>query len=106
VRSNRLRVPKMERRRVIELHGDADKERLRTIAQSRTERASRVERARILLVYREEPPFFAVGGALGLHHQTGQRRVERAVAGGPLAALDDRPRRGRAPTITLEAKAC
>jgi len=46
-----------------------------------------------------------VGQALGLHHQTVQRCVERAVAQGPLAALDDRPRPGREPTITIEAKA-
>jgi transposase len=93
-------------RRAIELSlGDADTEKLRSIAQSRSEPASRVERARILLSYREDPSFFAVSRALGLHHQTVQRCVERAVAEGPLAALDDRPRPGRAPTITLEAKA-
>ena len=39
--------------------------------------------------------FFAVGQALGLHHQTVQRCVEKAVAFGPLAALDDSPRPGR-----------
>ena len=67
-------------RRAIELSlEDADVERLRSIAQSRTEPASRVERARILLSYREDPSFFAVGQALGLHHQTVQRCVERAV---------------------------
>ena len=93
-------------RRAIELSlGEADTAKLRSIAQSRTEPASRVERARILLAYREDPSFFAVGGALGLHHQTVQRCVERAVAEGPLAALDDRPRPGREPTITPEAKA-
>jgi Homeodomain-like domain len=37
--------------------------------------------------------------------KTVQRCVERAVAEGPIAALDDRPRPGREPTITLEAKA-
>jgi hypothetical protein len=42
-----------------------------------------VERARILLTYREDPSFFAVGRALGLHHQTVQRCVERAVVEGP-----------------------
>jgi hypothetical protein len=31
--------------------------------------------------------------------------VERAMAYGPLAALDDRPRPGKEPTITPEAKA-
>ena len=93
-------------RRAIELSlTDMDTAKLRSIAQSRTEPASRVERARILLAYREDPSFFAVGRALGLHHQTVQRCVERAVAEGPLAALDDRPRPGREPTITIEAKA-
>src|SRR4249919_1445507 len=78
-------------RRAIELSlGEADTAKLRSIAQSRTEPASRVERARILLAYREDPSFFAVGRALGLHHQTVQRCVERAAAEGPMAALDDR----------------
>src|SRR5277367_1859125 len=40
-----------------------------------------------------------------VHHQTVQRCVERAVANGALAALDDRPRPGKEPTITPEAKA-
>jgi transposase len=93
-------------RRAIELSlGDAEVERLRSIAQSRTEPANRVERARILLAYREDPSFYAVSQALGLHHQTVQRCVERAVAEGPMAALDDRPHPGKLPTITLEAKA-
>jgi transposase len=84
---------------------DEDLSQLRTIARSRTEPARRVERARMLLAYRDDPSFFAVGRVLGLHHQTVQRCVERAVAYGPLAALDDRPRPGREPTITAEAKA-
>jgi transposase len=93
-------------RRAIELSlGDEDVMKLRSIAHSRTERANRVERARILLAYREDPSFFAVSRALGLHHQTVQRCVERAVAEGPLAALDDRARPGREPTITVEARA-
>jgi hypothetical protein len=93
-------------RRAIELSlGDEDTAELRSIAHSRTEPASRVERARILLAYREDPSFFAVSRALGLHHQTLQRCVARAVAEDALAALDDRARRGREPTITREAKA-
>src|SRR6202043_2503556 len=93
-------------RRAIELSlGDSDVEKLRLIARSRTEPASRVERARILLGYRENSSFFAVGQALGLHHQTVQRCVERAVVEGPMAALDDGPRPGRDPSITLEGKA-
>jgi len=94
------------RRRAIELSiGEDDLARLVSIARSRTEPASRVERARTLLAYRKDPSFFAVGRALGVHHQTVQRCVERALAYGPIAALEDRPRPGKEPTITAEAKA-
>src|ERR1700738_3420065 len=93
------------RRRAIELSiGEEDLARLVSIARSRTEPASHVERARMLLAYRKDPSFFAVGRTLGVHHQTVQRCVERAVAYGPLAALDDRARPGKEPTITAAAK--
>jgi len=93
-------------RQVLELAiGEEDLRRLREIAQSRTEAAGHVERARMLLAYREDPSYFAVGRALGVHHQTVQRCVERAVAHGLFAALDDRPRPGKEPTITVSAKA-
>jgi transposase len=93
-------------RRAIELSiGEDDLAKLVSITRSRTEPASRVERARMLLAYREDPSFFAVGHSLGVHHQTVQRCVERALAHGPTAALDDRPRPGKEPTITAEAKA-
>ena len=84
---------------------DEDVARLMAISRSRTEPASRVERAQMLLAYREKPSFFAVGQRLGMHHQTVQRCIERALAYGPLMALDDRPRPGKEPTITPEAKA-
>ena len=35
----------------------------------------------MLLAYRDEPSFFAVGRRLRAHHQTVQRCVERAAAG-------------------------
>ena len=93
-------------RQAIELAmSDEEIAKLMAISRSRTEPASRVERAQMLLAYREEPSFFAVGKRLGIHHQVVQRCVERAVAYGPLAALDDRPRPGKEPTITPEAKA-
>src|SRR6516164_1323733 len=93
-------------RQAIELAiGEKDLAALGAIARSRTEPASRVERARMLLAYREDPSFFAVAQGMGVHHQTVQRCVERALAYGPIAALDDRPRPGKEPTITVEAKA-
>ncbi len=94
------------KRRVLALAiSDEDVVRLSAIARSRTELASRVERARMLLAYRDDPSFFAVGRGLGVHHQTVQRCIERAIADGAMAALADRPRPGREPTITSEAKA-
>jgi len=80
-------------------------ETLTALSRSRTEAARRVERAQMLLAYRQQPSFFAVGQRRGVHHQTVQRCVERALAYGALAALDDRPRPGKEPTITPEAKA-
>jgi len=84
---------------------DEEVARLIALSRSRTEPASRVERAQMLLAYRENRSFFAVGKRLGVHHQTVQRCIERALAYGPLTALDDRPRPGKEPTITPEAKA-
>ena len=93
-------------RRAVELAMTGEEiERLTALSRSRTEAASRVGRAQMLLAYRQQPSFFAVGQRLGVHHQTVQRCVERALAYGALAALDDRPRPGKEPTITLEAKA-
>lgn len=93
-------------RQVIELAmADEEIAALTALSRSRTEPASRVSRAQMLLAYRENPSFCAVGRRLGVHHQTVERCVERALAYGPLAALDDRPRPGKEPTITPEAKA-
>ena len=77
-------------RQAIELSiGEEDVARLVSITRSRTEPASRVDRVRMLLAYRENASFFAVAHALGVHHQTVQRCVERAVVYGPMGALDD-----------------
>src|SRR5713226_7200574 len=93
-------------RRVIELTmTDEEIERLTVLSRSRTEPASRVSRAQMLLAYRKNSSFCAVGQRVGVHHQTVQRCVERALAYGPLAAIEDRPRPGKEPVITPEAKA-
>jgi transposase-like protein len=60
--------------------GEEDLERLNLLTRSRNEPAGRVERARMLLAYRQTPSFFAVARTLGVHHQTVQRCIERALA--------------------------
>lgn len=94
------------KRRVIALAmSEEEIETLTALSRSRTEPAGRVSRSAMLLAYRDNPSFFAVGRRLGVHHQTVQRCVERAESNGLLAALDDRPRPGKEPVITPEAKA-
>jgi len=94
------------RRRVVEFEmREADRTALLAISRSRGEKACRVERARLLLAYRETPSFYAVGRTVGVTHQTVSRCVERARAQGVMAALDDLPRPGKAPRITVEARA-
>jgi transposase len=94
------------RRRGVEFEmSEADRTALLAISRSRSEKACRVERARLLLAYRETPSFYAVGRTVGVTHQTVSRCVERARAGGVMAALDDLPRPGKEPRITVEARA-
>src|SRR5215471_19310015 len=79
-------------RQAIELAlSEEEVTRLTAVTRSRTEPASRVERARMLLAYREDGSFFAVARAIGVHHQTVQRCVERALAFGAMAALNGLP---------------
>ena len=77
---------------------------LERISRSRTEPASRVERARILLTYRATPSLYATGRAIGVTHQTVERCLRRAQDLGVMEALDDSPRPGREPIITSEAR--
>jgi transposase len=92
-------------RRIVELTiADDDSTELGSIARSRTEPASRVERARMLLAYRETPSFYAVGRAIGVTHQTVERCLRRAARLGVMQALHDSPRPGREPVITDAAR--
>ena len=92
-------------RRVIALPTDAgQRQRLLAISRSRTEPTGRVERARIILAYLEDPSAYAVARAIGVTQQTVTRCLERAAELGVIEALDDRPRAGRDPVITSEAK--
>jgi hypothetical protein len=53
-------------RRVIALVSDAaQRQELQEISRSRTEPASRIERARIILAYMAEPPAYAVARTIG-----------------------------------------
>lgn len=90
------------RRRVIALAmSEQETETLTALSWFRSESASRVSRAAMLLAYHDNPSFFGVARRLGVHHQTVQRCIERAESYGALAALDDRPRPGKEPDIPV-----
>src|SRR3974377_793495 len=91
--------------RVLALASDEEqRQHLLEISRSRTEPASRVERARIILAYLEEPSAYAVARGIGVTQQTVTRCLKRAAELGVIEALDDRPRAGRDPAITAGAK--
>ena len=81
-------------------------EQLTSVSRSRTERAEAARRTGTNASCLPRDPIVFCGCATArAHRQTVQRCIERAVALGPLAALDDRPRPGKEPTITPQAKA-
>src|SRR5215510_15083017 len=97
--------PVVAPRRVIALPTDAkQRQRLLEISRCRTEPTGRVERARIILAYLDDPSAYAVARAIGVTQQTVTRCLERAAELGVIEALDDRPRAGRDPVMTAEAK--
>lgn len=92
-------------RKVVELSITQENvTQLQSVARSRTEPASRVERAKILLNYHEDPSCYVVAREVGVTHQTVQRCLLRATSFGVMAALDDSPRPGKEREITAEAR--
>jgi len=65
-------------RRVIALPSDAEqRQRLLEISRSRTEPTGRVERARIILAYLDDPSAYAVARLIGVTQQTVTALSER-----------------------------
>src|SRR5271170_4445898 len=66
-------------RRVMELEfTEEELADLERVSRSRTEPASHVQRARILLGYRQTPSLYVTGRAIGVTHQTVERCLRRA----------------------------
>src|SRR6516225_5427840 len=79
--------PMVAPRRVIALPSDAEqRQRLLEISRSRTEPTGRVERARIILAYLDDPSAYAVARLIGVTQQTVTRCLERAAELGVIEA--------------------
>lgn len=79
--------------------------KLEQISKSRTERANRIERARILLDYSKGGTVSAIARQLSTNRPKVERCIDKALQLGALTALDDLPRSGKPPEITPEAGA-
>lgn len=81
-----------------------EKNLLEQIGKSRTENVSRVERARILLLYSIGNSVSAIARELTTNRPKVERCIDKAIQFGVPTALDDLPRAGKPPDITPEAK--
>lgn len=81
-----------------------DLKMLEAIARSRTEAASRVQRAKILLLYNSGERITDIMRQLGTTRPLIYRVIDKALAFGPLQALSDLQRSGRSRSIDDNAK--
>ena len=80
-------------------------QKLEQISKSRTESASRIERAKMILEYSKGVTVSAIARQLSTNRPKVERCIDKALQLGALTALDDLPRSGKPPEITPEAKA-
>lgn len=75
------------------------------ISKSRTERAHRIERAKMIILYHDGVSISEIARKLSTNRPKVGRCIDKALQFGPITALDDLPRPGRPRTITPEARA-
>ncbi len=80
-------------------------EKLDRIVRARTESVARVERAKMLLAYHQNETISSIAAQLETNRPKVERCISKALDCGVEIALNDLPRKGKTPTITLEAKA-
>ena len=79
-------------------------EQLTTIANSRTEAKSKVERAKIILYYSRNKKINNISKMLNTNRPKIERCIDKALNLGVMNSLKDLQRSGRKPQITDEAK--
>ncbi len=81
-----------------------EQEFMMSLSKSRTEPASRVERAKILLSYFDGDSISSIARSLKTNRPKVERCIGKALQFGVKAALKDLPRTGAPPSITEEAR--
>jgi transposase len=97
-------MPFQRQRPTLEL-SEESRNKLESTAKSRTEKASRVERAKMLLAYADGDSVSSIARMMSTNRPKVERCIDKALQVGVLAALDDLPRSGKKIRISQEAKA-
>jgi len=79
--------------------------KLDSISRSRTEKASRVERAKMLLAYAGNASISSIARKSSTNRPKVERCIDKALQLGILAAIDDLPRSGKKVRLSPEARA-
>ncbi len=83
---------------------EAEQNFLHKVIHTRTEEAVRIERARYLLAYAENPNIYALAKKYNTNRPKIERTIHKALEFGVLSALDDLPRSGRKELISDQAR--
>jgi transposase len=94
----------MTRRNTLTLSSQVREELLR-VSNSRTEAASSVQRAKILLFYGDGKRISDIVRDMGVTRPLAERCIDKALTFGPVQALRDLPRAGHPTLISDDAKA-
>ncbi|MFW6371926.1 MAG: helix-turn-helix domain-containing protein, partial [Bacteroidota bacterium] len=84
---------------------EKDKEQLIKISKSKTEEFRKVQRAKIFLSYMNGIPVSNISKEVGLSREAIYSNIDKALAFGPIAALEDLSGRGSKSKISDEDKA-
>jgi len=96
-------MPFISTRPKLELTSD-EVEKLTVISRSRTESLSRVERAKIIILYFAENSVSTIARKLKTNRPRVERIINKALKLGAMTALKDLPRSGKPAEISAEAK--
>lgn len=94
-----------KRKRGTLILSQEERKELEQISRQRMAAATKVRRARILLLYTDGNRISEIVRTFRTNRPLVERTIDKALTFGPSQAIDDLPRPGRPPHITDEAKA-
>lgn len=84
---------------------EKERDQLEKISKSKTQEFRKVQRSTIFLMYMDNKPISEIARSVGLSRESVYSNIDKALAFGPIAALDDLSGRGVSAEISDEDKA-